>query len=97
MADNGATVCAEKDITISGLTPVRLDTSPLAARRFVRVINLSQTVRVFIGHTQATTTTLAETSGKISGVWEDFISSGIQVWAVTENGSSVTVRLKEYT
>jgi hypothetical protein len=97
MATVGATVVEETDVTLSGTTPIRLDPSPTPNRFWVRVVNPSATLRVFIAHTPGNlNVTNCETADPVWGTWEDGIGPGVQVWARTENGSPITVRVKQY-
>lgn len=93
-----AAVVTEVDVVLNGgANPVRLDTSVLANRYWVRVINPHLTLRVFIGHTFATTNAVnCETADPFNGVWEDSVGPNVQIWAVGESGTSITVRLKQY-
>jgi hypothetical protein len=87
----------ETDILLSGTTPVRLDRVPLAFRTTVTVVNPDQTNRVFIAHSQANATDAAEISGgPTQNVWEDDVGTNVQIWAVSEGGASVVVRLKQW-
>jgi hypothetical protein len=91
-----ATTVTETDVTI-GQSPTRLDIAPLANRYWVRVVNPHATLRVFIGHLQATTNNVnCETADPYNGVWEDSLGPNVQVWARSEDATSITVRIKQY-
>jgi hypothetical protein len=101
-----ATIVTEKDVTVASATvPVRLDdpsTNPAPSGRYwVRVINPHATLRVFIGHSSTTgadkmNVTNCETVDPFNGVWEDSLGSAIGVYALSETGASIVVRVKQY-
>lgn len=93
-----ATIVTETDVTVaSAVTPVRLDSNVLTNRYWVRVVNPHATLKLYIGHTVGTTnTTNCETVSPLSGVWEDSAGPNIPIYALSETGASITVRIKQY-
>ena len=97
-----ATNVYERDIPVASATvPVRLDdpaTNPAPATRYwVRVVNSHATKKVFIGHSSAmTNVTNCEIVDPSNGVWEDRASPSIPIFALSEDGTSITVRIKQY-
>jgi hypothetical protein len=97
-----ATNVYERDIPVASATvPVRLDdpaTNPAPANRYwVRVVNPHATKKIFIGHSSSMmNVTNCEVIDPFNGVWEDSASPSIPIYALSEDGVSITVRIKQY-
>jgi hypothetical protein len=95
-----ATTVTETDVTVASATvPVRLDSSVLSNRYWVRVINPHATLRIYVGHSPSNTltnVTQCETVDPFNGVWEDSIGPNVPIYAVSESGTSIIVRVKQY-
>jgi hypothetical protein len=94
-----ASTFTETDVVVASATvPVRLDVAPLANRYWVRVVNPHATLRVFIGHDASnakTNVNVCESADPSFGVWEDSIGPTVPLYAVSEGGTSITVRVKQ--
>jgi len=101
-----ATTVLQRDVVVASATvPVRLDdpatNAAPAGRYWVRVVNPNTTLRVYIGHSSTVGTHLmnvtnCETVDPNNGVWEDSVGAAVPIYALTEGGTSITVRVKQY-
>lgn len=81
------TAAGPKRVTVAA-TATRLDASPLASRRLVRVVNIG-TADVYVGHANTVTTSGATTGFWIrpGGQWSDRLAEGIEVWGIVASGT----------
>jgi anti-sigma factor RsiW len=91
----------EVNVAVTSATvPTRLDSAPLSNRKWIRVVNPSPSVRIFVGHSatagvNAMNLTNCETAEPENGIWEDNIGPSIPVYALSSTGATVTVRVTQ--
>jgi hypothetical protein len=92
--DGPANVIWEQDVVLSA-SPVQIASPYLPNRYWVRIVNPHPTKRVLVSKNSSDLSS-GDSIAPDFGVWEDPTGDDVVLWARTEDGSSATIRVKQY-